>query len=40
MASLARNSQSPDEEQIVEEIRALAERCEGAVHLYLKFIGD
>jgi hypothetical protein len=38
--ALAGNSQSPNQKQIVEEIRALAERCEGEVHLYLKFIGD
>jgi hypothetical protein len=38
--ALARNSQSPDEKQIVEEVRALAERCEGAVHFHLRFIGD
>ena len=32
--------QTQEEKKIVEEIRALAERCESDVHLYLKFIGD
>jgi hypothetical protein len=35
----ARNSQSPDEEQIVEELEHLPNGA-NAVHLYLKFIGD
>jgi len=37
---LAKNSQSPEEAKIVSEVKELAERCEGGVHLYLKFVGD
>jgi hypothetical protein len=37
---LTEHTQSSDEAKFVDEIRALAERCESAVHLYLKFIGD
>jgi hypothetical protein len=37
---LANHSKNPEEAKIVEEVRALAMECEGAVHLYLKFVGD
>jgi hypothetical protein len=37
---LAQRAESPEETQLVDDIRALAERCEDGVHLYLKFIGD
>jgi hypothetical protein len=37
---LANNSKSPEEAKLVGDIKALAEQCEGGVHLYLKFIGD
>ena len=37
---LVRQSKSPEEATIVNEVKQLAERCEGDVHLYLKFIGD
>ena len=37
---LLRNSKTPEEAKLVDEIKALAERCESGVHLYLKFIGD
>jgi hypothetical protein len=37
---LARYVQSPEEAKLVDEIRALAERCRDHVHLYLKFVGD
>jgi hypothetical protein len=37
---LANNSKSPEEAKIVSEVKELAERCEGDVHLYLKFVGD
>jgi hypothetical protein len=36
-AELAKQGKSPEE---VELIKQLAERCQGGVHLYLKFIGD
>ena len=38
--TLVKHSQSPEEAKLVDEIRSLAERCKGGVHLYLKFIGD
>ena len=38
--TLASQSQSPDELRIVEDVKELAVRCEGSVHLYLKFVGD
>ena len=38
--TLASQSQSPDELRIVENIKELAVRCGGSVHLYLKFVGD
>src|SRR3954463_1100151 len=38
--ALARNCQSVEEKQLVDEVRELAKQCEGGVHLYLKFIGD
>jgi hypothetical protein len=37
---LAQRVETPEEALLVHEIRVLAERCEGDVHLYLKFIGD
>ena|SRR5271154_1052698 len=37
---LANHSKTPEEAKIVEDVRALATECEGAVHLYLKFVGD
>jgi hypothetical protein len=37
---LAKNSNSPEEAKLVDEVRALAEQFESGVHLYLKFIGD
>ena len=39
-AELARQSKSPEEGKLVDEVKQLAERCEGGVHLYLKFVGD
>jgi hypothetical protein len=38
--TLANQSQSPDELRLVEDVKELAVRCEGSVHLYLRFIGD
>jgi len=37
---LAKNSNSLEEDKLVSEIKTMAERCQGGVHLYLKFIGD
>jgi hypothetical protein len=37
---LARNCKSAEEAKIVSEVKELAERCEGGVHMYLKFVGD
>jgi hypothetical protein len=37
---VVRRTQTDEEAKLVGEIRELAERCESAVHLYLKFIGD
>jgi hypothetical protein len=37
---LALLAQTSQQTKLVEDIRALAERCESGVHLYLKFIGD
>jgi hypothetical protein len=37
---LAEKVQTPEEAKLVAEVKELAERCEGGVHLYLKFIGD
>ncbi len=37
---LVRQSKSPEESKLVNEVKQLAERCEGGVHLYLKFVGD
>lgn len=37
---LARKTQTDEEAKLVDEVRLLAERCQGGVHLYLKFIGD
>lgn len=34
------SSKSPEEAKLVAEVRRLAERCAGGVHLYLKFVGD
>ncbi|MGC0778031.1 MAG: hypothetical protein WCD68_12560 [Candidatus Acidiferrum sp.] len=39
-AELAKQSSSPEEANIVNEVKELAVRCGGEVHLYLKFIGD
>ncbi len=38
--AVARRTKTDEEAKLVDEIRALAERCEAGVHLYLKFIGD
>jgi hypothetical protein len=38
--ALAQHAETTEEAKLVDEIKALAERCEGEVHLYLKFIGD
>jgi hypothetical protein len=38
--ALAKHCESAEETELVNEIKALAERCQGAVHLYIKFIGD
>ena len=38
--TLASQSQSPDELRIIEDVKKLAVRCGGSVHLYLKFVGD
>ncbi len=38
--TLAKHCHSPEEAKLVAEVKELAERCEGGVHLYLKFIGD
>jgi hypothetical protein len=38
--TLTKHGTSPEEIKIADEVRAMAERCEGGVHLYLKFIGD
>lgn len=37
---LAKHSKSDEEIKLVDEIKTLAERCQGHVHLYIKFIGD
>jgi hypothetical protein len=37
---LAAHSKTPEEAKIVEDVKALAMECEGAVHLYIKFVGD
>jgi hypothetical protein len=37
---LANHSKTPEEAKVVEDVRALATECEGAVHLYLKIVGD
>ena len=37
---LATHCKTPEEAKIVEDVKALAMECEGAVHLYLKFVGD
>jgi hypothetical protein len=37
---VANQCQNPDELRIVEDVKELAVRCEGSVHLYLKFVGD
>jgi hypothetical protein len=37
---VAGQAKSLDEAKIVEDVRELAVRCEGSVHLYLKFVGD
>jgi hypothetical protein len=37
---LADHIKTPEEAKVVEDVRALAMECEGAVHLYLKFVGD
>jgi hypothetical protein len=39
-AELSKQSKSPEETKLVDEVKRLAERCEGEVHLYLKFVGD
>jgi len=39
-AELAKQSPSQEEADIVSQVKELAVRCEGGVHLYLKFIGD
>jgi len=37
---LASHGKTPEELRIVEQVRALARRCEESVHLYLRFVGD
>ena len=37
---MAKTSANPEEAKLIDQISALAERCEDGVHLYLKFIGD
>jgi hypothetical protein len=37
---LAKHIETNEEAIMVAAIKELAERCEGGVHLYLKFIGD
>ena len=38
--TLAKHSKSVEETKVVDDVKTLAERCAGGVHLYLKFIGD
>ena len=38
--TLAKHAMSAEEAKLVAEVDELAERCEGGMHLYLKFIGD
>lgn len=37
---VVKHSKSPEEAKLVADVKELAQRCEGGVHLYLKFIGD
>lgn len=37
---LAGRASLPEQNELISAIRKLAVRCESAVHLYLKFIGD
>lgn len=39
-AELSKQSKSPEETKLVDDVIHLAERCKNAVHLYLKFVGD
>jgi len=38
--TLSTQIENPNEFRIVEDVKELAVRCEGSVHLYLKFVGD
>ncbi|HWY05708.1 MAG TPA: hypothetical protein VNY24_02545 [Candidatus Acidoferrales bacterium] len=38
--AVARQARTSEDEAMVAEIKELAARCGGGVHLYLKFIGD
>jgi hypothetical protein len=38
--AVARRARTTEDEAMVAEIKELAARCGGGVHLYLKFIGD
>ena len=38
--SAAKHCESAEEKELVNRVKALAQRCEDGVHLYLKFIGD
>jgi hypothetical protein len=38
--AVLRETDNPGEQQWLLDLRALAERCGGATHLYLKLIGD
>lgn len=37
---LGERASTPEEKALLSAVKALAQRCEGEVHLYLKFIGD
>jgi hypothetical protein len=37
---VAQHGKTPEEARLIDEVKALAERCANGVHLYLKFIGD
>jgi hypothetical protein len=38
--TLAQQVRDDQEKKLIEDIKALAQRCEDGVHLYLRFIGD
>jgi hypothetical protein len=37
---LEKRATAPDEKALVQAVRNMAQRCEGEIHLYLKFVGD